>query len=214
MAWEYPYHSGQAQEDLPDRLVPASLYGLKVVRPGYLSPSDRPATLTQILAACDSSKGYVDHISDTDVNTHATPAGYDGQGHLGRARFVCPQPECTVAGGYSFLFATIEQWVAHWNTYVAVAPLFNCMVCGCNFEKAATPHSLDVLFRHFIDAHPSIHGNGEWLNLVELVVRGLHVKPNTQYWPPSTTLRDLQRPVAVTKPSAVQLLGGQRARTP
>ncbi len=27
MAWEYPYHSGQAQEDLSDRLVPASLYG-------------------------------------------------------------------------------------------------------------------------------------------------------------------------------------------
>ncbi len=40
MAWEYPYHSGQAQEDLPDRLVPASLYGLKVVRPGYLLASE------------------------------------------------------------------------------------------------------------------------------------------------------------------------------
>ncbi len=30
MTWEYPYHSGQAQEDLSDHLVPASLYGLKV----------------------------------------------------------------------------------------------------------------------------------------------------------------------------------------
>ncbi len=30
MMWEYPYHSGQAQEDLSDRLVPASLYGLRV----------------------------------------------------------------------------------------------------------------------------------------------------------------------------------------
>ena len=27
MTWEYPYHSGQAQEDLFDRLVPASLFG-------------------------------------------------------------------------------------------------------------------------------------------------------------------------------------------
>ncbi len=82
MAWEYPYHSGQAQEDLPDCLVPVSLYGLKVVRPGYLSASDRPATVTQALVAWDSGKGYGDHISDTDVNMHAAPAGYDGQGHL------------------------------------------------------------------------------------------------------------------------------------
>ncbi len=27
IAWEYPYYNGQEQEDLPDRLVPASLYG-------------------------------------------------------------------------------------------------------------------------------------------------------------------------------------------
>ncbi len=36
MTWEYPYHSGQAQKELSDRLVPARLYGLKVTRPGYL----------------------------------------------------------------------------------------------------------------------------------------------------------------------------------
>ena len=35
MAWEYPYHSGQAQEDLPDQLVPGSLYGLKVTRGAF-----------------------------------------------------------------------------------------------------------------------------------------------------------------------------------
>ncbi len=107
MAWEYPYHSGQAQEDLPDQL-----YGLKVVRSGYLPAWDRPATTTQALVACDSGKSYAGHISDTDVNMHATPAGYDGQGNLGRALFLCPQPECTVSGGHSFLFATLEQWVA------------------------------------------------------------------------------------------------------
>ncbi len=206
MTWEYPYHSGQAQEDLPDRLVPESLYGLKVVTPGYLSASDRPATATQALVPCDSGKGYADHISDTDVNTHDTPAGYDGQGHLGRALFVCPQPECTVARGHSFLFETLEQGVAHWNTsHVAVASLFNCMVNSCNFETAAAADSLDALFRHFIDAYPSLHANGKWQNLVELVVRGLHVKPNTQYWPPSTPLGDLQCPVAIKKPSVTQL---------
>ncbi len=79
------------------------------------------------------------------------------------------------------------------------------MVCGCDFEIAAAPDSLDTLFRHFMEAHPSVHANAEWPNLVDLVVRGLHVRPNTQYWPPSTPLGDLQRPVAVTKPSATQL---------
>ncbi len=207
MAWEYPYHSGQAQEDLPDRLVPASLDGLKVVRPGYLLAFDRPATLAQATAGCDSGKGYADHISDTDVNKHAHPAGYVGQSHQGRALFVCPQPQCTVAGGHSFLFATLEQCVAHWNTFhVAVAPLFHCMVRVCDFETTAASDLLIALFHHFIEAHPSGHANGEWPNLMDLVVRGLHVKPNTQYWPPTAPLGDLQHPVAVTNPSAAQML--------
>ncbi len=34
MAWEYPYAFGQAQESLQDRLVTASLYGMRFVRPG------------------------------------------------------------------------------------------------------------------------------------------------------------------------------------
>ncbi len=46
MAWEYPYHSGQAQEDLSDQLVPASLYGLKVARPSYCSADAKPASAT------------------------------------------------------------------------------------------------------------------------------------------------------------------------
>ncbi len=74
------------------------------------------------------------------------------------------------------------------------------MVRGWDFETAATPDSLDVLFRHFMEARPSVHTNADWPNLVDLVVRGLHVKPNTQYWPPSTPLGDLQRPVAMTTP--------------
>ncbi len=137
MAWEYPYHSDQAQQDLSDQLVPASLYGLKVVRPGYVSAFDRPATSTQETAVCDSGKGYANHISDTDVIKHAHPARYVRQGHQGRALFVCPQPDCTVAGGHPFLFTTLEQWVAHWNNFpVAVAPLFHCMVRGCDSRRA------------------------------------------------------------------------------
>ena len=176
ISWEYPYHSGQAQQHLPDRLVPASLYGLKVARPGNLSANNKPATAAQTIVAFDSCKGFVDHISVTDVNTHSIPAGYVGQGHLGRALFVGLQLECTVAGGHSFLFATIEQWTAHWNTFhVSVAPLFNYMVRGCAFETTAAPYSLDALFRHLKEAHPSVHAvyaNGRWPNLVDLVVRG------------------------------------------
>ncbi len=77
------------------------------------------------------------------------------------------------------------------------------MVRGCDFETAVAPDSLDALLRHFIDAHRSVHADGDWPNLV---VRGLHVKPNRQYWPPSAPLGDLQCPVTVTKSSAAQLL--------
>ena len=101
MTWEYPYHSGQAQEDLSDRLVPASLYGLKVTRPGYCSADAKPATTAEAQAAFDSGRGFVDHVCDTDVNAHAIPVGRAGQGHHGTALFVCIQPECTVAGGMS-----------------------------------------------------------------------------------------------------------------
>ncbi len=148
----------------------------------------------------------MDHISDTDVNAHATPVGQVGQGHLGAALFICPQPECTVTGGREFLFATSKQWAANWNTFhVAVAPVFNCMVRGCSFETTAAPDSLDALFRHIKNAHPSIYDEGKWLNLMNLVTRGLHVKPNTQYWPPDGIIGELQRPVAITKPTATQL---------
>ncbi len=109
MAWKCPYHSGQAQEDLPDRLVPASLYGLKVTRPGYCSADAKPATTEEALAAFDSGKGFVDHVCDTDVNAHAVLVGRAGQGHQGAALFICTQKECTVAGGHELLFATLEQ---------------------------------------------------------------------------------------------------------
>ncbi len=38
-----------------------------------------------------------------------------------------------------------------------------------------------------------------------MVVRGLKIKANAQYWPPTNALGELQRPVAVTKPTQLQL---------
>ncbi len=122
------------------------------------------------------------------------------------ALFVCIQPECTVAGGHELLFATLEQWAAHWNTFhVAAAPAFNCMVCGCTFETTTTPDALDTLFRHFRDAQPSIYDGDNGTNLVDLVTRGLKIRANAQYWPPTNVVGELQHPVAMTKPTQLQL---------
>ncbi len=109
MTLEYPYHSGQTQEDLSDRLVPASLYGLKVTRRGYCSADAKPATTTEEQTAFDSGRGFVDHVCDTDVNPRAIPVGQVRRGHHGAALFVCVQPECTVSRGHELLFATLEQ---------------------------------------------------------------------------------------------------------
>ncbi len=78
MTWEYPYHNWQAQENLADRLIPASLYGMNVVRPGYCSADARPVPATEAQAAYDSGRGCLTYISDTDVNAHATPVGEAG----------------------------------------------------------------------------------------------------------------------------------------
>ncbi len=148
----------------------------------------------------------MDHVCDTDVNAHAILVGQAGQSHCGAALFVCTQPECTVAGEHELLFPTLEQWAAHWNTFhVAAAPEFKCMVCGCTFGTTTAPDALDTLLRHFRDAHPSVYEGGNWSNLVDLVTRGLKVRPNAQYWPPTNVVGELQRPVAIAKPTPLQL---------
>ncbi len=206
MTWEYPYHNGQAQEDLADRLIPASLYGMNVVRPGYRSANAKPATATEAQAACDGGTGFMTYVSDTDVNAHAMPVGEVGQGHQGAALLICTQPECAVAGGREPLFANLEQWAAHWNSFhVAVAPAFNCMVRGCTFGTTPAPDALDSLFRHFQDAHPDVYDHGRWPNLTDLVTRGLKVRANTHYWPPTNVVGELQRPVTAARPSPLQL---------
>ncbi len=88
---------------------------------------------------------------------------------------------------------------------MAAAPAFNCMVRGCSFETTTAPDALDALFRHFRDTHPSVYDGGKWTDLVDMVIRGLKVKPNAQYWPPTNVMGELQRPVTITKPSCTQL---------
>ncbi len=151
------------------------------------------ATKEQAQAACGDGKTYKHHISDTDVERDAMPVGYTGMGHQGRAMFTCPQPECSVARDLPILFATLEQRMAHWNTFhVAVAPQFSCMVHDCDFVAAAAPNSLDVLFHHIIEKHPAVYDNGAWHNLEDMVEQGLKVEVNPQYWPLEHPLGELQ----------------------
>ncbi len=108
--------------------------------------------------------------------------------------FTCPHLECSVAGELPFLFTTLEQWAAHWNTFhVAVVPQFSCMVRDCNFVATAAPYSLDVLFNHIIEVHPAVYDDdGVWHNLEDMVEWGLKVEVNTQYWPQEHHLSELQ----------------------
>ncbi len=79
------------------------------------------------------------------------------------------------------------------------------MVRGCGYGTSTAPDALDSLFRHLKDTHPDVYDGGKWTNLTDLVIRGLKIRANTQYWPPTNTMGELQRPVAVTKPTALQL---------
>ena len=87
-----------------------------------------------------------------------------------------------MAGELSFFFATLDQWVAHWDAFhVAATPVFRCLVWGCKYSTPTALDSLDTLLCHIMDEHQDVYDNGKWRNLVDLVERG--TKPNTQYWP-------------------------------
>ncbi len=66
--------------------------------------------------------------------------------------------------------------------------------CGCRpgVQLHGAPDALDTLFRHFRGAHTS-------------VTRGLKIRANAQYWPLTNIVGELQRPVAMTKPTQLQL---------
>ncbi len=84
-------------------------------------------------------------------------------------------------------FATVEQWIAHWNTFhVAVAPVITCVVTGCPAKFHMGLETVDVFFRHVQNWHHDLSEDGKWLRLNQLVRVGIYVGPNTCYWPPSS----------------------------
>ncbi len=161
MTWEYPYRSGQAQEYLSDRLVRASLYGLKVTRPSYCSADDKPATTAEAQVAFDSGRGFVDHVCENGRESARRSSGASWTGPPPGSP-VCTQLECTVAGGHELLFATLEQWAGHWNSFhEAAAPAFNCMMQAVPMGRAPHQTHLISCFATFkITTHTSMMGAG------------------------------------------------------
>ena len=84
-------------------------------------------------------------------------------------------------------FATVKQWIAHWNTFhVAVAPVITCMVGGCPAKFNTGPDTVDAFFRHVQNRHPDLRDDGKWSRLNGLIRAGMSSGPNTCYWPPSS----------------------------
>ncbi len=84
-------------------------------------------------------------------------------------------------------FATVKQWIAHWNTFhVAVAPVITCMVTGCPAKFHTGLDTVDAFLRHVQNRHPDLREGGKWPCLNQLVRVGMSTGPNACYWPPSS----------------------------
>ncbi len=121
MAWEYPYAFGQAHKSVQDRLGTASMYGMRLVRTGYTGPQAQLEVPAAAEAPAVKQAACVAYVIDADVSYTQemdctiihTPGG--------RVAFTCPEEQCGVADDMPCYFATVEQWITHWNTF-HVAP--------------------------------------------------------------------------------------------
>ena len=186
MAWEYPYAFGQAQESLQDRLVTASLYGMRLTRPGYTDPRSHPAPPAATESPAAKEAACVAYVTDADVSDSQEPRCRVANGEDGREAFIYPEACCEALEGMPCYFATVEQWIAHWNTFhVAVAPAITCIVAGCPAKFHTGPETVDAFFRHVQLRHKDLSVCGKWPRLNQLVRMGMGVGPNMCYWPPS-----------------------------
>ncbi len=110
LALEVPYLDGLAQEALQDQLVPASLYGLMVLRPAYTAEAKRPASLVATREAVDSGQGYAEFMTDTDVSASQDHNYYVGQSPECETEgtFTCHHPGCVGVEGFGAYFASSE----------------------------------------------------------------------------------------------------------
>ncbi len=149
MAWEYPYAFGQAQEPLQDRLVTASLYEMQLTRPGYTNTPSRPAPPAATESQATKEAACVAYVTDAYVSSSQEPSCGVATGKDGREAFICPEACCEALEGMPCYFATVKQWIAHWNTFhVAVAPVITCIVAKCLAKFHMGPETVDAFFRH------------------------------------------------------------------
>ncbi len=187
MAWEYPYTFGQAQEPLQDRLVTASLYGIRLIRPGYTDPRSHPAAPAATESPATKEAACEVYVTDADVSCTQEPDCSVATGNDGHVAFICPEACCEALEGMPCYFTTVEQWFVHWNTFhVAVVPVITCMVTGCPAKFHTGPDTVDAFLRHMQNRHPDLSEGGRWLRLNQLVRIGMSTGPNTCYWPPSS----------------------------
>ena len=187
MAWEYPYTFGQVQEPLQDHLVTASLYRIRLIRPGYTDPQSHPAAPVTAESPATKEAACVAYVTDADVSCMQEPDCSVATANDGRVAFICPEACCEALEGMPCFFATIEHWIAHWNTFhVAVVPVITCMVTGCPAKFHTGPDTVDAFLRHMQNRHPDLSEGGRWPRLNQLVRIGMSVGPITCYWPPSS----------------------------
>ena len=94
MAWEYLYAFGQAQETLKDHLVTASLYGMRLTRPGYTDPRSRPAPPSAAETPATKEAACVAYVTDADISCSQEPTCKVATGKDGREAFICPEVCC------------------------------------------------------------------------------------------------------------------------
>ncbi len=125
-------------------------------------------------------------MTDTDVSSSQEPSCRIASGKYGREAFICPEVCCEALEGMPFYFATVEQWIAHWNTFhVAVAPVITFIVTKCPAKFHMGPETVDAFFRHVQLRHQDLRADGKWPRLNQLIRTGMSIGPNTCYWPPS-----------------------------
>ena len=211
LAWEYPYAYGQLQESITDRLMPASLYGMQLVRPGYSSPRAGPEVHPESEWLRHKSEACTNYILDTDTTQcgYGAPFGSIGITASGEEAFVCREEGCGVMPEMPCYFATAEQYTAHWNTFhVAVAPTFTCLVRGCGVKIPPGPDPLDAFFRHVTEKHEAESDGGSWRRVKIWTRKGIDLAPNPQYWAPAN------EPILPSRPSTVQNLDEEDMKEP
>lgn len=168
MVLEVPYLDGLDQEALSDRLVPANLYGLTVVRPAYTEGAQRLASITATKAVMDSGQAYVKIVTDNDADVCQDNGYFQGRSPKCETDgvYMCNHPGCVGIEGFGAYFAPTEQFIGHWNTFhVAFAVGYNYPEAACHHCSVPSPDSLDRFLRHIKTKHLTIwkQGRGEHL---------------------------------------------------